>query len=271
MNNSDGFVVLVTGASGGMGYSISHHLGAQGHRVYGTSRKRQSKSPNFTWVELDVTDRQQIEKVVGDIIAKEGKLDVLINNAGIGMISSLEEAPETSINQVMDTNFGGVLRLIQAVLPHMRERKSGKIINISSIAGLIGLPYRSIYSASKFAVEGLTEALRAEVNKFDIQACTVQPGSIRTDIKASRVSHVPASSDYQPEISVAEKIIDTEIGEGMEANYVAEMVGRLVYKKKLQSKYVVAKPFQKLGTSLKRYLPTTVFERMLMNRYQLKG
>lgn len=271
MNNSEGLVVLVTGASGGMGYSIASHLGAQGHHVYGTSRKLQNKTGKFQWIELDVTDRQQIQTVVEDIIRKEGRLDVLINNAGIGMISSLEEAPESSVSRVMDTNFGGVLRLIQAVLPHMRERKSGKIINISSIAGLIGLPYRSIYSASKFAVEGLTEALRAEVSKFNIQACTIQPGSIRTDIKAGRVSYVPATSHYQPEISIAEKIIDSEVGEGMEANYVAEMVGRLIFKKKLQSKYVVAKPFQKLGTSLKRYLPTTVFERMLMNRYQLKS
>ena len=103
---------------------------------------------------LTSTIASSIEKTIADIIDREGKIDVLINNAGIGMISSFEEAPESNIRTVMETNFGGVLRLSQAVLPHMREQRSGKIINISSIAGLMGLPYRSIYSASKFAVEG---------------------------------------------------------------------------------------------------------------------
>lgn len=260
----------MTGASGGIGYSIAERLSLEGHRVYGSSRRSQEKD-DFAWVELDVSKKSEIESVIGQIIEKEGRIDVLVNNAGIGMISSLEEAPTSNVNQVMDTNFGGVLRLTQAVLPIMRKQQYGKIINISSIAGLMGLPYRSIYSASKFAVEGLTEALRAEVSKFNIQACTVQPGSIRTDIKANRVSYIPSNSHYQPEISVAEKIIDSEVGSGIDASDVADLIVKLLGKPHLQSKYVVAKPFQKLGTSLKRYLPTQIFERLLMNRYQLKG
>lgn len=271
MNDSTALVVLVTGASGGIGYSTAKFLAAKGHRVYGTSRKQQSGQDNFTWVQLDVHDRKEVDNLISNIVTKEGHIDVLINNAGIGMVSSFEEAPEENINLVMETNFGGVLRLSQAVLPYMRINRRGKIINISSIAGLMGLPYRSIYSASKFAVEGLTEALRAEVNKFNIQVCTVQPGSIRTDIKSNRVSHIPPDSLYQPEISVAEKIIDSEVESGIEAEDVAALIAKLVEKSSLQSKYVVAKPFQKLGTSLKRYLPTQIFERLMMNRYQLKG
>ncbi|MCB0686766.1 MAG: SDR family oxidoreductase [Saprospiraceae bacterium] len=271
MNENGKLVILVTGASGGIGQSVAEYLAQQGYIVYGTSRKSQVPGSNFQWIRLDVTNRQDVEDVIDSIIAQEGKLDVLINNAGIGMISSLEEAPSANVKQVMETNFGGVLHLTQAVLPHMRKRRSGKIINISSIAGLIGLPYRSIYSASKFAVEGLTEAVRAEVQKFNIQVCTVQPGSIRTDIKSNRVSYIPEDSYYQPEISIAEDIIDTEVGSGIEAEDVAIHIGRLILKTHLQSKYVVAKPFQKLGTSLKRYLPHTIFEKLLMNRYRSKS
>jgi short-subunit dehydrogenase len=271
MKNSPSRIILVTGASGGIGESIATHLSHCGHKVYGSSRNPNQNGQVFSWVQLDVNDRLSIEKTISDIIDREGKIDVLINNAGIGMISSFEEAPESNIRTVMETNFGGVLRVSQAVLPYMREQRSGKIINISSIAGLMGLPYRSIYSASKFAVEGLTEALRTEVAKFNIQVCTVQPGSIRTDITSNRVSYIPANSHYQPEISVAEQIINTEVGTGIEAMDVALLIEKLVDSVKLYSKYVVARPFQKFGTSLKRYLPRKIFEKMMMNRYSLKS
>lgn len=261
-------VVVVTGASSGIGQSIAEYLALDGFKVYGTSRHIQTPNDHFKWLRLDVNDKASIEEAINSVFSDEGRIDVLINNAGIGMISSFEEAPQANIDVVMDTNLGGVLRMSQAVLPKMRKQKSGIIINISSIAGLIGLPYRSIYSASKFAVEGLTEALRTEVAKFGIQVCSVQPGSIKTNIKGSRVSYVPANSAYQPEISIAEKIIDEEVAHGIDSDEVAKFVAKLVKKNRLASKYVVANPFQKFGTSLKRYIPTQIFERLLIKRYR---
>ncbi|NND08073.1 MAG: SDR family oxidoreductase [Saprospiraceae bacterium] len=268
MNES--LIIVVTGASSGIGSAIARHLAADGHAVYGTSRSAQDQS-SFSWLQVDVMDWDSITKAINQVVEKHGHIDVLINNAGIGMISSLEEAPFENIDQVIDTNFNGLLRMIKAILPQMRERRSGKIINISSIAGLMGLPYRSIYSASKFAVEGLTEALRTEVKKFGVQVCTLQPGSINTNIKEKRVSHLPKDSVYNPELMEAEKLMNEEVANGIEADAVAEEVARLISTKRLRSKYVVARPFQKTVTLLKRWLPPSVFERLLMNHYKLGG
>ena len=240
----------------------------QGYCVYGTSRSVQ-QSGKFRWLKLDVNDQDNIIRSVEQVLDTEGRLDVLINNAGLGMVSSLEEAPEANIKQVMDTNFGGVVRMIQAVLPQMRQQRSGKIINISSLAGGMGLPYRSIYSASKFAVEGLTESLRQEVMKFNIQVCSLQPGSIKTDIKSSRVSHLPSNSAYQPELGRTADIIDYEVGQGIPAEEVAKTIIRLLAKKKWRSRYVVAKPFQIGVTRIKPMLPSAPFERMMMNHYKI--
>jgi NAD(P)-dependent dehydrogenase (short-subunit alcohol dehydrogenase family) len=134
----------------------------------------------------------------------------------------------------------------------------------------MGLPFRSIYCASKFAVEGLTESLRTEIARFNIQVCSVQPGDIRTDLRSNRVSHVPPDSHYQPELSHIEKMVDSEVNQGIDPEMVALLVNKLISKRKLQSKYVVAKPFQKFGSSLKRFLPNSIFEILLMNKYQLK-
>jgi NAD(P)-dependent dehydrogenase (short-subunit alcohol dehydrogenase family) len=263
-------VILVTGASGGTGKSIATLLATEGHTVFGTSRRVQMEDSGFRWIKMDVCQPVEIQKAVEEIIALENRIDVLINNAGIGMISSFEEAPEANIRQVMDTNFGGIWRLSQAVLPYMRRQRSGKIINISSIAGLMGLPYRSIYCASKFAVEGLTESIRTEVTPFNIQVCSIQPGDIRTDIKSNRVSYIPADSPYQPLVSSIEQKVNTEVDQGVDPEAIALLISKLIDREKLKSKYVVATPFQKLGSSLKRYLPRQLFEQLLMNQYRLK-
>ncbi len=265
---NDRQIILLTGASSGIGAKVARQLVDLNHIVYGTSRKRQSNG-FFPWIVMDVNDSVSIAKGIQGIIEKHGRLDVLINNAGLGMISSLEEAPQLKVDQVMNTNFGGVVRMIQAVLPQMRKQRSGKIINVSSIAGLMGLPYRSIYSASKFAVEGLTESLRQEVMKFGIQVCSIQPGSIKTNIKANRLSHLPPDSPYNPEIANTADIIDAEVAAGIDAEEVGKMVASLLVKSYWRSKYVVAKPFQIGVTKMRPIFPARPFEKLLMNHYQI--
>ena len=261
-------VILLTGASSGIGAKVARQLVDLNHIVYGTSRKEQ---PNgiHPWLVMDVNDTQAIRQGIEGIVDKHGRIDVLINNAGLGMISSLEEAPQLKVDQVMSTNFGGVVRMIQAVLPQMRQQRNGKIINVSSIAGLMGLPYRSVYSASKFAVEGLTESLRQEVMKFGIQVCSIQPGSIKTDIKANRLSHLPPDSAYNPEIGNTADIIDAEVAGGIDAEEVAKMIASLLQKNHWRSKYVVAKPFQIGVTKIRPLFPSRPFEKLLMNHYQI--
>jgi len=267
----NGLVILVTGASSGIGHSIASHLALKGYLVIGTSRNSQSSREPFSWEILNVESQTSVQNCIKRIISQHKRIDVVINNAGMGMISSLEEAPMHSIEQVLNTNLMGVVRITQAVLPHMRAQENGKIINISSIAGLMGLPYRSIYSASKFAVEGLTESLRTEVRKFGIEVCTLQPGSILTDIQANRASYIPAESAYNPELIDVERIINEEVSSGIPAKMVALAVERILRKKRLDSKYVVAKPFQKLVTTIQRLLPSSTFERMLMRHYDIKS
>ncbi len=269
-SNANSKVILVSGASSGIGKAIASYLSDKGHRVIGTSRSPQTQAASFEWEILDVTSQKSVESCIQRVVSKYSRIDILINNAGLGMISSLEEAPMDNINRVLDTNLLGVIRVIQTVLPIMRMQNKGHIINISSIAGLMGLPYRSIYSASKFAVEGLTESLRTEVRKFGIEVCTLQPGSIETDIKESRATYIPRDSVYNPELTEVENIIDAEVAKGIAAILVAKKIEKLIGKKHLHSKYVVAKPFQKLVSAIRPVIPRSMFEKLLMTHYQIK-
>src|SRR5690554_6750567 len=153
----------ITGASSGIGEAIAEFLQDKGYRVYGTSRSPQKyPESKVKLIALEVTDTDSIQKAVQYIIEKENKIDVLINNAGAGITGALEEIPSERIKQNFETNLFGPIEVIKAVLPQMRKQKSGMIINITSIAGYMGLPYRSVYSASKGALELITEALRID-------------------------------------------------------------------------------------------------------------
>jgi len=158
-------IVLITGGSSGIGKSIGIFLKAKGYIVYGTTRKLE-KHPNFdafNLLEMNVRDTASISHAVDRIITNEGRLDVVINNAGIGITGAIEETPHQEILNTFETNFNGPIHVFKAVLPQMRKQKEGLIINITSIAGYMGLPYRGIYSASKGALGLLTEALRMEI------------------------------------------------------------------------------------------------------------
>ena len=159
-------VVLITGGSSGIGKSIGEFLTNKGFIVYGTSRNPQNYSKSkFPIIALDVTESTSILAAVNILLENEGKIDVLINNAGVGITGPIEEIPEFEIKSNFETNFFGPMNVIKAVLPKMREQRSGLIINITSIAGYMGLPYRGIYSASKAALEILTESFRMEIKK----------------------------------------------------------------------------------------------------------
>lgn len=262
-------VILVTGASTGIGQAIARQLSDKGHCVYGTSRSSR-ESASFHWLKLDLLSGRSIQDAVHTIIRKEGRIDVLINNAGLSMISSVEEGPMESVNKVMNANFAGTLILTKTILPLMRAQGQGKIINISSVAGLIGLPFRSAYCASKFALEGLTESLRMEVQKHGIQICTIQPGSIKTKISQHRPSIQIPNSVYKEDLTVTEKKLNEEVLQGFDPKVVARKVEQIIYKPRLRSKYMVAKPYQKIITILKHLLPTRFYEWIIMNHYGIK-
>lgn len=175
--------VLVTGASSGIGHSIATHLTKQGYRVFGTSRQaRTDQHSDFDMLQLDVTDDASVTKCVETVLERAGRLDVLVNNAGVDLVGAVEETSLVDAQWVFDTNFFGVVRMVQAVLPHMRVQRSGQIINISSALGRAGWPFEAFYCASKYALEGYTESLRYEMALFGIKVSSVQPGFFRSNM-----------------------------------------------------------------------------------------
>ena len=261
-------VILITGASSGIGKATATYLHQKGYTVYGTSRRKIDDTP-FQMIQMDITNEEAIAKGVQAILEQTGKIDVLINNAGLGTAGALEETPLADIRNVFDTNVTGVVKLIQEVLPVMRQQKSGKIINISSIGGIMGLPYRATYCSSKFAIEGLTEALRMEVVNFGIQVCSLLPGDVNTAINDHRLTVEKTNSVYQESFDRTHQIMNEDVVQGISPEAVAKKVGRLIKKKKIGGKYLVGKPLQKLTVFLKRQLPNAVFEWIIKVYYKV--
>lgn len=265
-------IVLITGGSSGIGRSIGVYLQSKGYKVYGTTRnlKNYPGFTDFQLIELDVRDNNSIVKAIDVLNAREGFIDVLINNAGVGITGPVEETPEVEIKKVFDTNFNGPINVLRAVLPRMREQNTGLIINITSIAGYMGLPYRGIYSASKGALELLTEALRMETKDFGVKIVNLAPGDFATNIAAGRY-HAPAHEDspYYKSYSKSLAIIDEHVNEGQDPVKVAEMVLKIINTKNPKVHYKVGSPMQKFSLVLKKILPDKVYERLLLNHYKL--
>ena len=263
-------VVLITGGSSGIGKSIGEFLTQKGFIVYGTSRNPLNYTNNkFKLVALDVNDRVTIADAVRTVIEAEGKLDVLVNNAGVGINGAIEEIPQEQIQHNFNTNFFGPINVIKAVLPQMRAQQSGLVINITSIAGYMGLPYRGIYSASKGALEIVTEALRMETKDFGVQFTNIAPGDFATNIAAGRY-HAPVLKDspYTKYPSVL-KDIDDHVDNSSSPIAVAKKVHQVINTKKPKIHYKVGAPMQKFSIVLKFLLPDTMYEKLLLNHYKL--
>lgn len=264
-------VVLITGGSSGIGKSIGEFLHHKGFVVYGTSRNPEKVvNAIFPLIALDVRDVDSINKAVAKVIAISGRLDVVINNAGVGITGPLEEIPTSEIKNNFETNLFGPIEVMKAVLPQMRVQQSGLIINITSIAGYMGLPYRSVYSASKGALELITEALRMEVKPFGIQITNVAPGDFATNIAAGRF-HAPLlkGSAYEKNYGETLKTMDQHVNSGSNPNEMAEAVYKIIQTKEPKIHYKIGVFMQKFSIVLKRILPDKVYEKMLMNHYKL--
>lgn len=263
-------VILVTGGSSGLGASICSHLASKGYNVYGTSRSFLKDQPTYKFLKMDVGSRTSVESALRLIIEKEGRLDVLINNAGLGMAAPIEEGTEADIEKLFDTNFKGVLNTIQLTLPIFRNQKKGLIINITSIAAEISLPYRGFYCASKAAVEKITEALRMEVKDFGIKACTFQAGDIKTNINANRLTaQLPLSSSYTKVFTRINAEIHADVNNAVEPDYYAKKIYGIINATKIKRTYVEGRFIQRLSRFLSRILPGLWFERILLNHYKL--
>jgi len=264
-------VVLITGASSGIGKSIAEFLHQKGMVVYGTSRDPKAREVNgVKMLPLNVIEVDTIKKTINEIINVEGRLDVLINNAGMGITGPIEDTPTDEMRAVFNTNLFGAIDVMKAVLPQMRLQKSGLIINITSIAGYMGLPFRGIYSASKGALEIITEATRMEVKEFGITVTNVAPGDFATNIAAGRY-HTPVFNDSAYKEKYAENLalMDEHVDSGLSPRIMAESVYKIIMKKQPKIHYKVGGFMEKFSIVLKRILPDTWYENLLMNHYRL--
>lgn len=264
-------VILITGGSSGIGKSVGEFLHQKGFTVFGTSRNPEKiQDSMFPLVALDVRDVDSIQKAVAEIIGKSGRIDVVINNAGVGITGPIEEIPTQEIKNNFETNLFGPIEVMKAVLPQMRLQKSGLIINITSIAGYMGLPYRGIYSASKGALELITEALRMETKSFGIHITNVAPGDFATNIAAGRY-HAPVIKGSAYEIPYGNTLaeMNTHVDSGSNPNVMAEAIYSIMQNPNPKIHYKVGAFMQKFSIVLKRILPDKVYEKMLMNHYKL--
>lgn len=249
-------VIIVTGASSGFGKVTAELLCQQGHRVYGICRS-EYKHPQITFFQGDIKDVEGIGRIVKEIVAREGRIDVLINNAGFGIGGALETTAWDEIRNQMETNFYGCVNVCQQVLPYMRKQRGGHIINFSSIAGIEGIPYQGFYSCSKFAIEGFSEALSAEVKRFGINISLVEPGDFATGFTAARV-HSQATledPDYGPVYRQVLAKFEGEERNGLKADYLAKKVAKIANTKRPALRYCIANFEQRLSVVIKRLIP----------------
>lgn len=265
-------VVLITGGSSGIGKATGQFLTQKGFKVYGTTRNlaKYADFKDFELVALDVTKEETISTAVKHIVAKSGKIDILINNAGVGITGPIEETPIEEINKAFDTNFNGPIRLMQAVMPVMRKQNQGLIINITSIAGYMGLPFRGVYSATKGALELVTEAIRMETKAFGIKITNLAPGDFATNIASGRFhSPVVKGSAYEKTYGDALALMNEHVDQGGDPLQVAKAVYKIIHTQNPKVHYRVGEFTQKISQLLKRLLPDKAFEKLLLKHYKL--
>lgn len=266
-------VILITGISSGFGKETASLLAKEGNTVYGTVRKETESDPQVNVLKMNLIDSKSITSAVETVLKNEGRIDVLINNAGMHTGGPIETLPIETIRLQMDTNFLGLVQLTQAVLPAMRKQGGGTIINFSSIGGLMGLPYQGIYSSGKFAIEGFSEALRMEVKEFNIKVVVINPGDFHTSNTANRrgfLSPTGEGDPYQSQFAKTLAIIENDESKGWKPEILAKKLVKVVACKNPKHRYIIASFEPKLAVVIKYILPGKLFSKILSDHYGIK-
>lgn len=260
---------LVTGVSSGIGREIAQLLAARGARVFGTVRdpKTAKPIPGVEMVRMDVTDDASVSEAVQGIVRKAGPVQVLVNNAGYALTGALEETSIEEARQQFETNFFGVLRVTNAVLPEMRQAGHGRIVNISSVVGLIPAPFMGMYAASKHAIEGYTETLDHEVRHFGVRAVLVQPFYTKSNINHNGKTAQTHLEAYAVNRQRAYEVVVNGIKHGDEPRLVAEAVCLAVTAMTPRLRYPVGKGV--FLSRLRRFAPASVFDRGIRKESRL--
>lgn len=282
MSRRYGDVVLVTGASSGIGRSVAAYLADRGYRVYGTSRKVQpdekgeaerirSSGGFIRMLRMDVCSEASVKAAVEKVIELEGEIGTVVNNAGMGIAGSVEDTtPEEAFLQ-LDTNFFGMHRVVRQVLPYMRQKGRGLIINMSSVGALFPIPYQSMYVASKAAIEGMTGSLRNELRPFGIKVSMVEPGDTKTGFTASRifVKEGGEGSAYKTYCDRSVAVMVHDETHGPDPIVVAKVVGKIMKKRNPPVVKTVGLQY-KILVLMKRFVPKSLESFVVGKMYEGK-
>jgi NAD(P)-dependent dehydrogenase (short-subunit alcohol dehydrogenase family) len=275
---TSGRVALVTGASSGIGEATARRLAECGYTTYAAARRISRmdslRDQGIRTVSVDVTDDTSLIALVEQVIAESGRIDVLVNNAGYGSYGALEDVPIAEARRQFDVNIFGMGRLIQLVLPHMRAQHDGYIVNISSVGGKMWEPMGSWYHATKFAVEGLSDSLRAEVAAFGIKVIVIEPGAIRTEWSAISADHLDATSAstaYRDQAALVSGMLRAGYSRtASDPSVVASAIARAVQRSRPRTRYAVGGWARSL-LLVNRLLTDRAFDRFLRRTYRTMG
>ncbi len=258
-------VIVITGASSGFGKAAAEGLSKAGHQVYGLSvdaaRPPRGLDGRLQHARVDIRSEKAVRAAILGIIRREKRIDVLVNNAGVGIAGAVEETTTDEAKNLFDVNLWGLHRLCRYVVPQMRRQGAGTIVNVSSLAGFQAIPFQGIYSASKHAIEAVSEALSMELKPFGIRVCVVEPGDAATAFTRHRLySRQSRQSSYGRTFRSVMRTVEHDEETGLAAEVVAACIGRIVNGGPRRFRYPVGNVLQRLAVRLKHVIPYALFE-----------
>jgi NAD(P)-dependent dehydrogenase (short-subunit alcohol dehydrogenase family) len=267
--NSAMLIAIVTGASTGIGKAAAEALARAGYRVFGTSRSAKSDGPaGVEMVTCDVTAQDSVDRLVAHVLAEAGQIDLVVNNAGLGLVGGAEESSLAQVQALFDVNFYGAIRVINAVLPAMRSSGSGRILNVSSALGLAPGPYLAHYSASKFALEGYSESVDHELRGFGIRVSLIEPAYTRTSMEGNSLvgdRPLPVYADIRARMHD----LNAEfLANGDDPSVVADTIVRAAQDPSPRLRYPAGKMAKQISL-LRRLVPSRMFDKSLRQQLGL--
>ena len=269
MNTQPGKTAIVTGASSGIGRASAEALARAGFTVFGTSRRANANGPNrVSMLMCDVTDETSVASLVSAVLSNTGRVDVLVNNAGVGLLGGAEESTVAQVQALFDVNLFGVIRMTNAVLPSMRRRSEGRIINIGSVLGLIPAPYSAHYSAAKHALEGYSESLDHEVRVFNIRVSVIEPAFVRTVFDQNGIEPDSVLEEYDRARAGVDALLRDVMPKADRPELVADVVVKAATDPRPRRRYTAGKSARQVSM-LRRFAPADMFDKSLRKQFRL--
>jgi short-subunit dehydrogenase len=265
-------VALVTGASSGIGRAAALALVSAGFAVVGTSRNAAKAKPlaGVTFLDLDVASDESVRALVGEVIDRFGRIDVLVNNAGVGAVGAGEESSIDQAKEVFDINVFGLMRMTNAVLPHMRAQRSGRVVNVSSMMGRVPAPFMAVYAATKHAVEGYSESVDHELREHGVRMLLVEPAYTSTSFEASSLGPDSPLPVYAAQREVSRDVLATALLSADDPAVVAKVIVAAATDSKPKLRYP-AGPMARRVSVLRRFVPSRIFDQQIRKLNRLAG